>query len=223
MEKFRLLKYEEFTDKISSLIKIEKSRGMKALENSVFGVGDSIIVTDRYAAYNYFEESNRQICWAHLARDFERFANSANQSVKVVGEYLKQVACEIFALKKALQDGKINVAIFSRRARKLRSRTWNYLKDLTREKEAVHASRVAKNIMKSENMMWKFLEDPLNIPLTNNHAERQIRHYVTYRKNSYFSQSDRGDRFLERTISLYLTWNQQSQNPYKNLTLLLSG
>lgn len=41
----------------------------------------------------------------------------------------------------------------------------------------------------SQDMMWKFLEDPKNIPLTNNHAERQIRHYVVYRKNSYFTQS----------------------------------
>ncbi|MFT4327771.1 MAG: transposase, partial [Wolbachia pipientis] len=41
----------------------------------------------------------------------------------------------------------------------------------------------------SERMIWKFLDDPKNIPLTNNFAERQIRHYVVYRKNSYFTQS----------------------------------
>ncbi len=38
--------------------------------------------------------------------------------------------------------------------------------------EAIGASRVTKNILKSERMMWKFLDDPENIPLTNNHAER---------------------------------------------------
>lgn len=64
--------------------------------------------------------------------------------------------------------------------------------------------------MKSERMMWKFLDDPENIPLTNNHAERQIRHYVVYRKNSYFTQSKRGNAFLERIISLYLTWKQRA-------------
>jgi transposase len=53
--------------------------------------------------------------------------------------------------------------------------------------DAIHAVQVAKNIMKSEDMMWKFLDDPKNIPLTNNHAEQQIRCYVTYRKNSYFT------------------------------------
>jgi hypothetical protein len=51
--------------------------------------------------------------------------------------------------------------------------------------------------------------------------EAEIRHYVTYRKNSYFTQSDRGNRYLERIISLYLTWKQLGQNPIKNLQNLL--
>ena len=76
--------------------------------------------------------------------------------------------------------------------------------------------------MKSEDMMWKFLEDPKNIPLTNNHAERQIRHYVLYRKNSYFTQSDRGNRFLERIISLFLTWKQKDYNPFQKLLFLIA-
>ena len=131
------------------------------------------------------------------------------------------MADEIFTLKKALLDERIDVLRFLRRARKLRKRTWYYLKNITCLEDAQHAARVAQNIMKSENMMWKFLDDPRKIPLTNNHAEQQIRHYVTYRKNSYFTQSERGDRFLERIISLYLTWKKRSQNPVKNLQNLL--
>jgi hypothetical protein len=50
-------------------------------------------------------------------------------------------------------------------------------------------------IMLAKRMMWKFLDDPKNLPLTNNHAECQIRHYVIYRKNSYFTQSKRGNDF----------------------------
>ena len=91
------------------------------------------------------------------------------------------------------------------------------MKGIARAPDAIHAVRVAKNVMKFENMMWKFLDDPSNIPLTNNHAERQIRHYVVYRKNSYFTQSHRGNRFLERVISLYLTAKQQQLNPFRKL------
>ena len=137
-----------FASRDACLIKLEKSRGKKVLENSIFGSGDSIIISDRYAAYNYFDEANRQICWSHLARDFERFAHSKHQEVKPIGTYLTQVAHESFALKKALLNDKINILRFLRRARKLRKRTWRYLRSLTYLEEAQAAARVAQNIMK---------------------------------------------------------------------------
>jgi len=184
-----------FSEK-ASLIKLADSRGKKVLKDSVFGTKDQIITSDRYAVYNYFAEENRQICWAHLRRDFERFANSSHNEIKRIGEYLGLVACELFGLKKALSDEKIDAWRFLRRVRILRKRTWHYLKNLSYLQNAKQATRIAKNMMKSENMMWKFMDNPEFIPLTNNHAEQQLRHYVTYRKNSYFVQSERGERFL---------------------------
>lgn len=100
---------------------------------------------------------------------------------------------------------------------------WYYLKGVANLDNAPHALRVAKNLLKSEAMMRKFLEDPKVIPMTNNHAEQQIRHYVIYRKNSYFTQSERGNRFLERVISLYLTYKQRNLNPVTHLHNILLG
>jgi transposase len=204
-----------FSSKDGSFLELKDSRGKKVLENSIFGSNDQLVISDRYAAYNYFE--NRQVCWAHLARDFERLAHSFHPEVKVIGYYLRNVASELFALKKSLCKNEIDVLRFLRRSRKLRKRTWYYLRKITYETEAIQAVRVARNIIKSENMMWRFMGDPVNIPLTNNHAERQIRHYVIYRKNSYFTQSENGNRFLERIISLYLTAKQQNLNPFQQL------
>ena len=42
------------------------------------------------------------------------------------------------------------------------------------------AQRVGKNMLKSFDMMWLFLENP-EIEPTNNFAERQIKHFVKYR------------------------------------------
>ncbi len=211
-----------FASKIGSVIKLTESRGMKVLENSKFGKNNNLVVTNRYAAYNYFSSKKRQVCWAHLARDFERLSHSWNSEVKVLGYYLRNVATELFALKKALLKDEIDTLRFIRRARKLRKRTRYYLKNISNLPEAIGASRVAKNIMKSDLMMWKFLDDPENIPLTNNYAERQIRHYVVYRKVSYFTQSKRGNMFLERIISLYLTWRQKKLNLFQNLLAIAS-
>ncbi|WCR54119.1 MAG: hypothetical protein PG981_001141 [Wolbachia endosymbiont of Ctenocephalides orientis wCori] len=49
-----------------------------------------------------------------------------------------------------------------------------------------------------------------NSALRIENAEREIRHFVVYRKVSYFTQSQRGNIFLERIISLCLTWRQNS-------------
>ncbi|GKS79645.1 hypothetical protein wHmb_05310 [Wolbachia pipientis] len=211
-----------FASNTASFVKLTESRGMKVLQDSTFCNRNSLIVTDRYSAYNYFNDKKRQICWAYLIRDFERLAHSWNIEVKILGCYVRDVTTELFALKKALLKNEIDILRFARRARKLRKRTRYYLKEISRLPEAIGASRVAKNILKSERMMWKFLDDPENIPLTNNHAEQQIRHYVVYRKNSYFTQSKRGNAFLERIISLYLTWKQRGLNPFQNLLSIIS-
>ena len=118
--------------------------------------------------------------------------------------------------------GEIDVSKFISRAKELRRYIWYCLIKISYILEGKVSSRVVKGIIKSEPMMWRFLDDPKNIPLTNNLAERQIRHYVVYRKNSYFAQSERGNRFLERVISLYLTWKQKGLNPFHNLLSILS-
>jgi hypothetical protein len=211
-----------FTSPMGSLLKLTESRSKKILESSGLKPGEQIIISDRYAAYNYFPPTHRQLCWSHIARDFERFAHSCHTGVKLLGFYLKQMAGELFALHRALAKETIALFAFLRRIRIVRKRILYGLKAIARMPGAVQASRVASKIMQAEPMLWRFYKDPLNIPLTNNLAERQIRHYVLYRKNCYFTQSERGNRFVERIISLYLTCRQQNLNPFKQLQNIIA-
>jgi transposase len=204
-----------FASKDYSFLKIESTRGKKVLKNNGFDPeGSSIKVTDRYGAYNYFNSDNRQLCWAHLARNFERFATSQNQTVRTLGFHMVQTCRVLFGLHKCMQSKSMSIDKFLNRANKLRRKLWYYLKQASMLPSSLGTTKIVNNMMSSEDMMWKFLENPNAIPLTNNHAERQIRHYVTYRKNSYFTQSERGDRFLERLISVYLTYKQTGHNPF---------
>lgn len=47
---------------------------------------------------------------------------------------------------------------------------------------------------------------------TNNHAERELRRFVLWRKKSYGSQSDRGERFAERAITVVHTLRKQDRH-----------
>ena len=186
-----------FTNNEASFIKLADTRTREFLSNSTFSNYKNLVVTDRLPVYNHFNNEKRQICWAHLLRDFERLSNSWNKEVKCLGNCLKDATVGLFTLNKYMLKGEIDVSKFISRAKELRRYIWYCLIKISYILEGKVSSRVVKGIIKSEPMMWRFLDDPKNIPLTNNLAERQIRHYVVYRKNSYFAQSERGNRFLE--------------------------
>lgn len=44
---------------------------------------------------------------------------------------------------------------------------------------------------------------------TNNHAERELRRFVLWRKRSFGTQSDRGNRFAERLMTIAHTARKQ--------------
>ena len=70
--------------------------------------------------------------------------------------YLGQIAGELFTLKKALLTKEIGILVFMRRVRKLRKRTWNYLRAISVLPDAKKAVGMAGSIMKSEDMMWRY-------------------------------------------------------------------
>jgi len=80
-----------FTSPMASLLKLTKSRSKKVLESSGLNRNQSIVVSDRYPVYNYFSPTNRQLCWSHITRDFERLAHSWHSGVKPLGLYLNVV------------------------------------------------------------------------------------------------------------------------------------
>lgn len=211
-----------FCNKNQSVIKLAYTRGGKFLERYLKNY-QGIAISDRYAVYNRFE--NRQICWSHLARDFKRLSHSSYKKIRELGVPLVDISQEVFSIHKLFLKEELSEKRYKARIRKLRKRMWYYLNQCLKlpTQEGPQLQRIVRNIKNVEPHIWRFYTDPYQIPLTNNLAERQLRHYVVYRKTSYFTQSDTGDRFLERIISLYLTWRQQALNPFDQLLTLTSA
>lgn len=205
-----------FTSREVSLLKLTASRGKQVLQSVLPGY-EGWVISDRYGAYRYFEEEKRQICWSHLKRDFERFAHGQNPSLVHLGTILGQITVEVFALDKALKAQIIDRLFFHRRIRKLKKKMIYALKGVLKVPDILHAHRVAQNLLKCFDMMWRFV-DHREIELTNNLAERQIRKYVVYRKKSLFTWSQRGNEFIERIMSLFLTCRLQKQNSFLKLS-----
>ena len=66
------------------------------------------------------------------------------------------------------------------------------------------AGQLARSIAREVESLWVFLEEN-GVEPTNNRAERALRFAVLWRKRSYGTQSDKGNRWVERILSIKQT------------------
>ena len=59
--------------------------------------------------------------------------------------------------------------------------------------------------------LWTFAYAP-GVEPSNNHAERELRRFVMWRRRSFGSQSERGDRFAERVMTVVHTLRKQDRH-----------
>jgi hypothetical protein len=75
--------------------RIDPSRAQLAAKLLLGERPSFVTVSDRYAGYNHLPIEQRQVCWAHLLRDFERIAGRAGLGGRV-GQRLLGYGCLLF-------------------------------------------------------------------------------------------------------------------------------
>ena len=195
---------------------IKASRSSQAFRD-VFGSFQGGLTTDRYNAYNS-HEGQRQLCWSHADRDFEKIASREGFD-KWVGEQLLQCKITIFSLWHSFKDGDITR---SELIRKIEEGPKGELKTLLKA-GAAHEDCMNKtkatciDFFNRFDMLWVFVYSE-NVEPTNNAAEQRLRHGVIWRKLSYGSQSEVGERFVERVMTVAMTLKLLSQNSFEYFT-----
>ena len=87
-----------------TVFRILAGRG-QAQAKEVIGKGyQGIINTDRYPGYHWMDAHRRQLCWAHLKREFLAIKGRGGMSAEIGDGLLEQVK-EIFEAWRALKDG----------------------------------------------------------------------------------------------------------------------
>ena len=74
-----------------------------------------------------------------------------------------------------------------------------------------------KNILGHRAALWRFVDDR-DVDPTNNHAERELRGFVLWRKGCYGSRSERGDVFAANLKSVVHTCRKQGRAVLPYLT-----
>lgn len=185
------------------------SRSADQARNLLGGDFAGILVSDRYAAYGWMPAQRRQVCWAHLQRDFTRIAER-NGAAGRIGMALLDNTHRMFAFWYRVRDGTMNRNAFAMHMQFLRARIEASLHDGCVCGES-RTENTCKQILKVREALWTFVQIP-EVEPTNNLAERTLRSYVIWRKVSFGSQSQRGSRYIERAMTVVGSCKLQGRN-----------
>ena len=174
-----------------------------------------ILVTDRYSAYNWYPVRWRQLCWAHLLRDFEAIRGRGGSS-EALGDALLVQAYQMFTWWHRVREGTLQRSTFRFYMTPLRRQVERLL-EAGSDCEVPKTAGTCRDILKRRQALWTFVQVE-GVEPTNNTAERAIRPGVLWRKGSGGTQSAKGSRFVESMLTVVSTLKQQQRNVLAYLT-----
>ena len=193
----------------------------RAAFDALAGPTPGVLTTDRFPVYTHLTGRRRQVCWAHLRRDFQAMIDRRNGG-SGIGEDLLLHANILFEHWERVRDGTRSRRWFQRtHAGWLRAEVKALLASGSASACAKTAG-VCREILGVEESLWTFARRD-GVEPTNNAAERAVRHAVCWRKTSYGTDSERGSRFVERMLTVVASCRQQSRGILDFLVNAVTG
>jgi transposase len=181
--------------------------GFKALLGEVV-LG--VLCSDRWTVYNAVPEKRRQVCWAHLKRDFQKIIDRDGPSVWV-GRRGRRLVKKVFAVWHAYRDGQVTREQMQGQIQKSADAMNRLLVEGQFVGTDPQVGRFCANLLEIEAALWTFTRVE-GVEPTNNHMERLLRRAVLWRRRSFGCASARGCRFVERILTAVQTRRLQGQD-----------
>ncbi len=155
----------------------------------------------------------KQLCWIHEDRHYLKLSPRLN----IHREKLQTVITQLLGFYHLAKDyGKNPKATGKKELKEM-------FDNITRQKTGYETLDHQLNLTKRKrDRLLLFLDYPF-LPIQNNQAEQDIREFVVMRKISGETKSQKGDRSIERHISVIQTARKQGLNVYETLHGLLTG
>jgi transposase len=97
-----------------AVFKVAQSRGAKVAKSMLGAAFAGLLVSDRWSAYSFVDAMRRQLCWAHLLRDFAAFVERGGSS-KRIGRALLVQARLMFKWWHRVRDGTMSREAFQKK------------------------------------------------------------------------------------------------------------
>ncbi len=192
-----------------SVFLIRRSRGAGPLGELLGPDHDRVVTSDRFTTYEVLSLGRRQVCWAHLRRDFQAMIDRGGEA-RAVGLALMGVADDLFYFWPHVRDG-----TWPRQRFRAQVPRWRReLRAALRRGAGGGCAKTAatcREILAVEPALWTFASAE-GVEPTNNAAERALRHAVQWRKTSYGTDSAAGSRFVEAILTVVASCRQQGRD-----------
>jgi transposase len=185
-------------------------RGQELVENVLNGF-TGWLMSDGWIAYRGYPRRLR--CWAHLIRKARGLAESYHRDARAFGRQVLDTLTALMAAVYAAREGpptdlptKHAPLLADLRAACERHQGHDHAK--------THA--LAVELLNDWDAIFQVLHHP-ELPLTNNEAERALRHWVILRKLSLGTRTEVGSRVVALLASVIDTCRQRGHSPWRYL------
>jgi transposase len=207
-----------------TFFEITLSRGSQAARQLLGEKFRGILLSDRHGAYNWVDLERRQLCWAHLKREFIKISDRPGVSAQL-GMALVNQQEKLFELWHRVRDGTLARQEFQILVQSIRTLVQSLLQEAadysigSREKTPLAKTvRTCRQLLKVEPAMWLFVTTE-GVEPTNNASERAIRPAVIWRRTSFGSQTQAGSTFVQRMLTVVTTLKSQKRNVLEFMTI----
>jgi transposase len=199
---------------------VARSRGANIAKYLLGKKFAGVLGTDRWSAYAFVDDTRRQLCWAHLIRDFRAMVDRCGPSRRI-GDSLLALVDQFFVWWHKVHDGEMPRETFEHNMAPVIDQVDALLRAGTRCANRKTAGTCA-HILDLEWALWTFVFAD-GVEPTNNVAERTLRPAVMWRKTSFGTQSKAGSRFVERILTATASLRLQDRHVLSYLSSAIAA
>lgn len=203
------------------LFHISPSRAAKVLHEVLGKTFDGVIISDDHSAYASYQKNGlRQLCWAHIIRKLKGLkGDRSSPHAYCFAKFVLKNIGAIFSLYHSFLKSMGSREKLWTDTEPMREQMKSFciaFKQSADQRVKTRANRLLNNW---QHLFTFLLHD--DVEPTNNSAERAIRPAVQWRKICFGSQSEMGEHFTERLLSVVGTCRLHNMNPFEFLIALM--